>query len=75
MAEYLLKEGDELDQICWNYYGDLPGSLEAVLRANWALLVYFDDLGRVLPLSKPIVITLPELKRPTSITNSIRVFE
>ncbi len=75
MAEYLLKEGDELDQICWNYYGNLPGALEALLRANWAFLGFFDDRGKVLPLSKPIAITLPELKRPTSITNSIRIFE
>jgi phage tail protein X len=75
MAEYLLKEGDELDQICWNHYGDLPGALEAVLRANWSLLSFFDDVGRVLPLSKPITIALPELKRPTNVTSSIRVFE
>jgi phage tail protein X len=75
MAEWQLRDGDELDHICWKHYGDLPGALEAVLRANWASLGFFDDLGRVLLLSKPIAITLPELKRPTSITNSIRVFE
>jgi phage tail protein X len=75
MAEHLLKEGDELDQICWNHYGDLPGALEAVLRANWSLLGFFDDLGKVLPLSKPVAITLPELKRPTNVTGSIRIFE
>jgi phage tail protein X len=74
-TEYQLKEGDELDAICHRHYGELPGALEAVLRANWDLLNMFDDHGKVRKLSKPSVLILPELKRPTTITNSIRVFE
>jgi phage tail protein X len=75
MAEWQLKDGDELDLICWKHYGDLPGALEAVLRANWEKLHLFDDLGKAKPLSTAAFITLPELKRPTAVTNSIRIFE
>ncbi len=75
MAEWQLREGDELDHICWIHYGDLPGALEGVLRANWSNLGFFDDLGRVRSLSNPVSITLPELKRPTTVTSSIRIFE
>jgi phage tail protein X len=74
-TEYQLKEGDELDAICHRHYGELPGALEAVLRANRLFLHLFDDHGRVGKLSKPAAIILPELKRPTTVTNSIRVFE
>jgi phage tail protein X len=75
MAIYQLHEGDELDFICWQQYGDLPGALEAVLRSNWEKLHLFDELGRVRNLSKMESITLPELKRPTSITGTIRMFD
>ncbi len=75
MAEWQLRDGDEIDFICWKFYGDLPGALEAVLRANWERLYLIDDLGMVKPLSKPAVIILPDLKRPTTITQSIRLFE
>ncbi|WP_141732446.1 tail protein X [Oligoflexus tunisiensis] len=75
MAEWQLKDGDELDLICWKYYGDLPGALEAVLRANWEKLHLFDDLGEAKSLPTAAFITLPDLKRPTAVTNSIRIFE
>lgn len=75
MADYQISDGEELDLICWKTYGDLPGSLEAVLRANWKKLHLLSDLGVVKPLSKLEAIELPSLRRPTSITNSIRVFD
>jgi hypothetical protein len=75
MAEYQLREGDELDLICWQVYGDLPGALEAVLRTNWTKLYLFDDLGTVKSLSRQEFIILPELKRPTTITSSTRIFD
>jgi len=75
MADHALKDGDELDLICWKHYGDLPGALEAVLRENWGKLQLFDDLGTVKPLIRPEYIALPELKRPTTITSTIRIFE
>ncbi len=75
MADWQLKDGDEIDLICWKYYGDLPGALEAVLRANWDQLFLMDDLGTVKPLSQPAFLTLPDLRRPTAVTGSIRIFE
>jgi phage tail protein X len=75
MAEWQLRDGDAIDHICWKYYGDLPGALEAVLRANWERLHLIDDLGTVKPLPKPAFIALPDLKRPTTVTQSIRLFE
>jgi phage tail protein X len=75
MAEWQLRDGDELDRICWKHYGDLPGALEALLRANWERLHLFDDLGTVKELTKVAFIILPDLKRPTNISNSIRLFE
>ncbi|MDQ3234394.1 MAG: tail protein X [Pseudobdellovibrionaceae bacterium] len=75
MADWQLKDGDEIDLICWKYYGDLPGALEAILRANWKILHLIDDLGAVMPLTEPAFLTLPDLKRPTAVTGSIRIFE
>jgi phage tail protein X len=75
MAEWQLRDGDEIDLICWKYYGDLPGALEAVLRANWDSLHLIDDLGTVKPLFKMAFINLPDLKRPTTVSKSIRMFE
>lgn len=75
MRDYPLTEGDELDLICWNEYGDLPGALEAVLRANWDKLDLFDNLGIVLPLKKPEIIVLPDLARPTETTKTVRIFD
>lgn len=74
MAEYRLSDNEELDLICWNVYGDLAGSIEAVLRVNWQKLHLFTDLGVVKPLLKVETIELPSLQRPTAIADSIRVF-
>ncbi len=75
MAEWQLRDGDAIDHICWKHYGDLPGALEAVLRANWERLHLFDDLGEVKLLQSVAFMNLPDLKRPTNISNSIRLFE
>ncbi|MDQ3235522.1 MAG: tail protein X [Pseudobdellovibrionaceae bacterium] len=75
MRNYQLSDDEELDLICWNEYGDLPGAVEAVLRANWDQLHLFDPLGRVLPLKKPESIILPDLKRPTETTRTVRIFD
>jgi phage tail protein X len=75
MRLHQLSDGEELDEICWKEYGDLPGALEAVLRANWGKLHLFDKLGKVISLSKPETIVLPELRRPTSTTRTTRIFD
>lgn len=75
MRSRQLNDDDELDLICWEEYGDLPGALEAVIRANWDKLHLFDNLGRVHSLTAPEFISLPDLKRPTEITRTVRIFD
>ena len=59
---YVTNEWDELDLICFNYYGYSNGSLEAVLEAN-------RDLARLMPrLPAGIEIVLPDLTPPASTT-------
>lgn len=52
MAVHLTRDGDVVDQVVWNHYGDL-GQLDAVLTANPGLA----GRGPVLPAG--IEITLP----------------
>lgn len=34
VTTYTTKDGDTLDAICWNYYGQQSGAVETVLEAN-----------------------------------------
>lgn len=52
---YRTKDGDILDAICWKYYGQQVGTVEAVLEANPRLA----DADAELPAG--ILISLPEL--------------
>lgn len=49
-------EGDTLDRIAWEHYGERPGALEAVFEAN----PHAVGLGLVLPVGTAV--TLPELE-------------
>jgi phage tail protein X len=71
---YELKEGDELDLICFEYYGFCRGSVEAVLKANPEKLSLFDDLGRIPLLDKPEFILLPDVPEPVQISTPRRLF-
>ncbi|WP_141735881.1 tail protein X [Oligoflexus tunisiensis] len=87
MRSVQLKDGDDLDEICWREYGELPGALEAVIAANREILsmVLVDDKGKATPLvdnfgrvsmlTKPEFIVLQDLQRPTEITKSERIFD
>ncbi|KWS53692.1 MULTISPECIES: tail protein X [Pseudomonas syringae group] len=55
-------DGDILDTVCFNYYGHLKGSVEAVLDANQGLA----DV--VQPYQAGLVITLPDLPAPSAET-------
>ncbi|EPM68767.1 prophage PSPPH02, tail protein X [Pseudomonas syringae pv. theae ICMP 3923] len=55
-------DGDILDTVCFNYYGHLKGSVEAVLDANQGLA----DV--VQPYRAGLVITLPDLPAPSDET-------
>lgn len=62
MTNYLTQQNDELDAICFKFYGYTNGSVEAVLEAN-------RDLARELPLLREgITIELPDLTPPASTT-------
>lgn len=57
---YRTIQNDELDLICFQYYGFTSGSVEAVLAAN-------RDLAKELPLlQEGIEITLPEIEKPVT---------
>jgi phage tail protein X len=58
MAQYLTREGDMLDRICWKFYGRQSGAVEVVLEAN----PHLADQGPLLPAG--IVIELPVLAEP-----------
>ena len=61
---YRTKEGDMLDQICFNYYGStLGGQVEATIEANRNL-----DLGQYVTLPAGLLITLPVVAKRTAET-------
>lgn len=64
---YRTKDGDMLDLICRNFYGDAPYSVEAVLDANAGLA----KLGPVLPSGT--LIDLPPAQPIT--TPTIRLWD
>nr|BDD44091.1 hypothetical protein 1 [Kangiellaceae bacterium] len=56
--QYRTKDGDVLDNICWQYYGYTTGSTEIVLEANRKLEQY-DAV-----FAAGIIIELPEIETP-----------
>lgn len=56
MTIYRTKDGDTLDYICWKFYDQQSGAVEAVLEANPNL----SELGPV--YSAGLRITLPKLE-------------
>lgn len=62
MTTYITQQNDELDAICFKFYGYTNGSVEAVLEAN-------RDLARELPLLREgIAIEMPVITPPASTT-------
>ncbi len=58
--EYKTRDGDMVDRICHQYYGDRPGATEAVLEANLKVSgKSLAEWGPVLPAG--LVINLPDL--------------
>lgn len=70
MADYITKDGDRVDWICWRYYGRYRGgAVEAVLKANKGLA----DHGLLLPAG--ISITLPDIPKPTKGDSVIKLWD
>lgn len=67
-SEYLTREGDTVDYICWKFYGQQSGAVELVLDANRALA----DRGPLLPAGLTIV--LPDLPKPAIDVQPLRLW-
>ncbi len=57
---YTTREGDTLDWLCWQHYGQQSGAVEEVLRVNQNLAEH----GVVYPYG--VVIVLPDLLTPVA---------
>lgn len=66
---YRTKNGDVLDAICNEYYGQANGTIEVVLEANPGLA----ESGPVYRSGK--IIELPDIVLPIKEANSIRLWD
>lgn len=65
---YITRQFDELDAICFRYYGRTQGTVEAVLLVN-------TNLADLLPVLPPgIAIELPDLPQPET-TSTLRIWD
>lgn len=65
---YVTQQFDELDAICWRYYGRTQQTVEAVLRAN-------PNLAELMPiLPQGLQILLPDLPAP-SVSETVRIWD
>lgn len=70
MSEYITRQGDTVDYICWKTYGTTRGGVvEAVLEANTGLA----DQGVYLPAG--LMIDLPDLAAPVQTVELIRLWD
>lgn len=65
---YITRQFDELDDICWRYYGRTQQTVEAVMIANPNLA----DLMPILP--EGLTISLPDLPQPET-TETLRLWD
>ncbi len=67
MTQYITRQFDELDAICWRFYGRTQGTVEAVLVVN-------RDLAELLPiLPQGLTLELPDLPQPEA-TETLRIW-
>jgi phage tail protein X len=65
---YVTQQFDEVDAICWRYYGRTQQTVEVVLAANPGLA----DMAPVLP--DGLVISLPDLPAPST-AETVRIWD
>jgi phage tail protein X len=65
---YITQQFDEVDAICWRYYGRTQQTVEVVLEANPGLA----DLAPILP--EGLVISLPDLPAPST-SEAVRIWD
>lgn len=68
-STYVTQEGDRLDLICWDTYGQTYGYVEAVLEANRGLA----DYGPILPAG--VTIVLPDLAPAPAAKPTTRIWD
>lgn len=65
---YVTRQFDELDAICWSYYGRTQQTVEAVLLTN-------PDLADMLPiLPEGVTIMLPDIPTPST-SETVRIWD
>ena len=69
MRTIYAEQNDNLDAVCWRYYGRSSGIVEMVLEANPQLAT----LGTILPHGTQI--TLPDITTPQNIKQSIQLWD
>lgn len=69
--QYRTSEKDMLDRICWIYYGQQSGAIEAVLEANRT--VALADYGPILPSG--VLITLPDLTSAEALIATVSLWD
>jgi len=65
---YITRQFDQLDDICWRFYGRTQQTVEAVMIANPNLA----DLLPILP--EGLTISLPDLPQPET-TETLRLWD
>lgn len=68
MTLYITRQFDEVDAICWQYYGRTQQTVEVVLARNPGLA----DLSPILP--EGVVLDLPDIPQPTT-TETLRIWD
>lgn len=65
---YVTRQFDELDDICWRYYGRTQQTVEAVMVAN-------PNLAELMPiLPEGLQILLPDLPEPST-SETLRIWD
>ena len=65
---YVTRQFDELDDICWRYYGRTQQTVETVLLTN-------PDLADMLPiLPEGVTIMLPDIPTPST-SETVRIWD
>lgn len=69
-TNYITRQGDTVDAICWRHYGtERGGTTETVLEANRGIA----DHGPVLPSG--LSITLPAISQPAITETTINLWD
>lgn len=66
--EVIARQGDTLDRLVWERYGQRAGALEATLQANRGIA----DVGAVLPVGTRV--SLPEIA-PEPASTTVRLWD